>query len=143
MRTISRSAIVPYADKAMYQLVADISAYPQFLPWCIGAEIISESEDAVVATLVLSQGPLTGKFTTRNLLGYPTGISMQLVDGPFSELEGSWRFSALGDAGCKVDLEMQFAFANPLKDQLLGAAFEQTCGRLVDAFVKRAADVYS
>jgi ribosome-associated toxin RatA of RatAB toxin-antitoxin module len=143
VRTVTRSAIVPYSVDAMYSLVADVPSYPEFLPWCVGADVITESRDEVVASLALSQGPLKGRFTTRNYMDRPASIAMQLVDGPFSELEGRWGFEPLGDRGCKIILEMKFAFSNPVKDRVLGSAFEQSCNRLVDAFVRRAADVYA
>jgi ribosome-associated toxin RatA of RatAB toxin-antitoxin module len=143
MRTITRSAIVPYSAEAMFALVADVSAYPEFLPWCVGADVMTESPQEVVASLALSQGPLTSRFTTRNRKDRPDRIAMQLVDGPISDHQGLWVFEPLGEQGCKIALEMQFAFSNPLKDQLFGGAFEQSCNRLVDAFVRRAADVYA
>jgi len=68
---------------------------------------------------------------------------MTLVEGPFSELKGEWSIEPLGDGGSKLELNMQFAFSNPLKDMLLGAVFEQTCNKLVDAFVMRAGEIYA
>jgi ribosome-associated toxin RatA of RatAB toxin-antitoxin module len=93
--------------------------------------------------LGLSQGPLTGRFTTRNRSVRPSSIVLTLVDGPFSELEGEWRIQPLGDDGSKLEFNMRFAFSNPLKDMLLGAVFEQTCNKLVDAFVTRAGEIYA
>ena len=97
----------------------------------------------MVACLGLAQGALTGQFTTCNRSVRPTSITLTLVDGPFSELEGEWRIEPLGDDGCKLELKMRFAFSNPLKDMLLGAFFEQTCNKLVDAFVIRAGEIYA
>ncbi len=146
MREISRSAITPYSAEAMYDLITDVESYHTFLPWCNESKILSSSdtgaEQEVVACLGLAQGALTGHFTTRNRGVRPTSITLTLVEGPFSELEGEWRFEPLGEAGCKLELKMRFAFSNPLKDMLLGAFFEQTCNKLVDAFVKRAAEIY-
>ena len=147
MREIYRSAITPYSAEAMYDLVTDIEAYRTFLPWCNESTILSSSdagpEQEVVARLGLAQGPLTGQFTTRNRGVRPTSLVLTLVEGPFSELEGEWRFEPLGDSGCKLELKMRFAFSNPLKDMLLGAFFEQTCNKLVDAFVTRAGEIYA
>ena len=138
MRQVKRSAIVPYAAEAMFDLVADIESYPQFLPGCSGAQIRSREGNQVVATLSLAQGPLNTDFTTRNELTRPNGITMALENGPFSDLHGAWEFVPLGSAGCRVTLDMQFAFPNRIADLLLGPPFEAICNHLVDAFVKRA-----
>jgi len=149
MREVYRSAILPYPAEAMFELITDIESYRDFLPWCNESRILSATGDAdadeceVVASLGLAQGALTGRFTTRNHNFRPSRVAMTLVEGPFSELEGEWLIRPLGDAGCKLELKMRFAFASTLKDMLLGAVFEQTCGKLVDAFVKRAGEVHA
>ncbi len=149
MREVYRSAILPYPAEAMFDLVTDIESYSDFLPWCNESRILSANGDAdadereVVASLGLAQGALTGRFSTRNHNFRPSRVAMTLVEGPFSELEGEWLIRPLGDAGCKLELKMRFAFSNALKDMLLGAVFEQTCGKLVDAFVKRAGEVHA
>ena len=142
MRQVSRSAIVPYAPAAMYELVADVESYPQFLPGCSAAQVRSRSADELVGSLTLARGPLNTTFTTRNRLSPPGGISMTLVDGAFRDLRGEWRFTPLGGQGCRVTLELAFEFANPVMDMLLGPAFEGICNSLVDAFVERARRVY-
>ena len=146
MRKVYRSAITPYSAEAMFDLIADIESYSTFLPWCNDSKILSSGDagpgQEVVASLGLTQGSLTGHFTTRNRNVRPSSILLTLVDGPFSELQGEWNIQPLGDDGCKLELNMQFAFSNPLKDMLLGAVFEQTCNKLVDAFVTRAGEIY-
>jgi len=126
----------------MFALVADVRGYPEFLPWCTGAEVVSESGDEVVAGLEISQAALRGRFTTSNRLNRPDRMTMSLVEGPFSELEGEWTFEALGEQGSRIELDIRFKFTNPVKDMVLGAVFEQVCNRLVDAFVSRAGVVY-
>ena len=145
MREVHRSAILPYPSEAVFDLVEDIESYEKFLPWCTESHIVTcdGESNAVVAHLELSQGRLKAAFTTRNRIVRPRSISMQLVDGPFSELSGEWRIEALDDDGCKLTLDMQFAFSNPMKDMLLGAVFEHTCNQLVDAFVNRARQIYA
>lgn len=151
MRQVHRSAILPYSCEAMFDLVADIESYDQFLPWCTESRILSSEEAGaepddpyeVVARLGLSRGPLKGAFTTRNRVTRPQSIRMQLVDGPFSELNGRWRIESLGDDGCKLMLDLQFDFSSAPKDMLLGAVFEHTCNELVDAFVQRAGQIYA
>ena len=147
MRHVHRSAITPYPAAAMFDLIADVESYSSFLPWCNESKILSSSgtelEQDVTALLGLAQGPLTGRFTTRNHSVRPSSITLTLVDGPFSELQGEWKIEPLGDSGSKLEFDMRFAFSNRLKDMLLGAVFEQTCDKLVDAFVARAGAIYN
>ena len=142
MRSIERHAIVPFAPAAMYELVADIEHYPDFLPWCEAARIVSRSDDEVVAGLTIGLGALRTSFTTANKLDGPQALIMTLVDGPFSSLEGRWRFDALGESGCKVSLDMEFEFASTTQDLLFGRIFESLCNDLIDAFTLRARSLY-
>jgi ribosome-associated toxin RatA of RatAB toxin-antitoxin module len=142
MREVHRSAIVPYAADAMFAVVADVAAYPGFVPGCTGSSILSRDEAGVVATLSLSRGPFVSSFTTRNVAEPPRRMTMELVDGPFSSLHGEWLIEPLGDKGCRIDLRVRFRFASTARDWLLGPAFELTCNGLVDAFVARAKTLY-
>ena len=143
VRTVSRSAIVSYTPAQMFDLVADVERYPEFLPWCICRRAaLKRNERELRGSLSMAQGPLHGTFTTRNELDYPRRMTLELEEGPFSDLIGEWRFEALGEAGCRISLNLRFAFSNKVKDALLGVMFEQTCNKLVDAFVQRAAQVY-
>ena len=142
MTTISKSALVPYTTQEMYSLVRDIEAYPQFLPWCTQAKILSRDQDEVRATLWLSKGGVDKAFTTRNRHQNNKMIEIRLVEGPFKCLEGFWRFDPLGDAGCKVSLDIAFEFANRMLSLVVGPVFNQVANSLVDSFQKRAADVY-
>lgn len=142
MRELHRTVIVPYTPAQMFELVADVERYPEFVPWCADSQLLERDDDSLVGRLEMAMGPLTGGLTTRNRLEPPGAMTLELVAGPFSELHGEWQFKSLGESGCQVDLQMRFAFSNPVKNLVLGAAFEQTCNRLVDAFVARAAEVY-
>ena len=142
MHEVQRSAIVPYTSAQMFELVADVERYPEFLPWCVEGQLLWRNDSELSGRLGLALGPLRGRFTTRNQLDPPHHMTLQLVDGPFSELDGDWRFEALGDEGCRISLRMRFEFSNPVKDRLLGSVFEKACNTLVDAFVARAAVVY-
>lgn len=142
MRQVQRSAIVPYTAEAMFDLVADVEAYPQFLPACTGAAVHSRDGEEIVASIALSRGPLKTEFTTRNRLTRPGSIAMLLVDGPFSTLSGAWEFAPLGDGGSRVSLSLEFSFASQVTDLLLGPPFEALCNELIDAFVRRARSVY-
>jgi ribosome-associated toxin RatA of RatAB toxin-antitoxin module len=122
----------------MFDLVADVESYPQFLKGCVGARLHGRSGDELNASLRMQRGPLTAEFTTRNRLCRPEAITMRLTDGPFETLEGGWRFDALGEEGCRITLSLRFQFSNSLKDLLLGPVFESLCSEFVDAFVRRA-----
>jgi len=142
LRKISRHALVTYTADEMFSLVDDIESYPEFLPWCGGAEVHFREGDVVEATLELHRGSLSKRFRTRNTATDRQSIAMQHVDGPFRHLAGIWSFTALGDSGSKVALELEFEFSNRLIDALLGSFFEDTCNSLVDAFTRRADSIF-
>jgi ribosome-associated toxin RatA of RatAB toxin-antitoxin module len=138
MRQLTRTALIAQPPERVYALIADVEKYPQFVPGCVGARIDArEPGGVIIATLDLKRGPLRASFTTRNVLDPPRTLSMQLVEGPFSELEGLWTLAPLGDSGCSVELQMKFAFANRVSGAMFEAAFAQIAGSLVDAFVQR------
>lgn len=142
MTTLSRSALVPYAPEEMYALVNEIERYPDFLPWCRSTHVLERTEDEVRATIEMVKGSLRKSFTTRNRMQDGKMIEIGLVNGPFSHLHGFWRFDRLGEAACKVSLDMEFDFSNRLLGLAVGPVFGQIVASLVDAFVKRARDVY-
>ena len=126
----------------MFELVADVESYPKFLPWCGSAHSESLTEDEDHATVEIAKGRIRKSFTTRNLLDRGRSIKMHLVKGPFRHLEGVWRFEALSEAACKVSLTLDFEFSNRLVEATLGRAFGEIANTLVDAFCKRAVQVY-
>ena len=140
MREVKRSALIAEAPARMYQLINDIERYPEFVPGCVAARVVSRKDDEVVATLNIKRGPLRAEFTTRNLLEQDKRVLMQFVSGPFRVLEGLWTLTPLGDLGCRVELEMRFEFSNRVAGALFEPLFEDTAASLVDAFVKRARD---
>ena len=142
MIDVYRQALVPHTAADMYELVADVDAYPEFLPWCGSASVKVLSSEEVEASIEIVRGRIRKTFTTRNSMRRYDAIEMRLVEGPFRELEGQWRFDALGDLGCKVSLEMHFEFSNALTRMVIGAAFSEIANSLVDAFCRRAANVY-
>jgi ribosome-associated toxin RatA of RatAB toxin-antitoxin module len=142
MTTIHKSALVPYSAEQMYTLVDDVPAYPDFLPWCGAAREISRTEDEVEASLDIAHSGVHKSFTTRNCLQPGHSIEMQLVEGPFKHLHGVWRFEALGDAGSKVGLDLEFEFSSKLLGMTFGPLFSKIASSLVDAFIQRAQKVY-
>ena len=126
----------------MFVLVDDVTAYPEFLPWCKSAEVHGQSDEVVEATLELQKGAISKTFTTRNSRREFESIDLALVGGPFKHLQGGWRFKDLGDDGSKVTLDLEFEFESRLTDMMFGPFFEEICNSLVDAFSKRAAVVF-
>lgn len=147
MREYHRSATVPYAQESMFELIADVDSYADFVPGCTASFAVPPApergdDSEVLATLAVALGKQVWRFTTRNRLEPPRRIRMSLVTGPFSALEGEWRVVPLADGGSRLELNMRFEFASRLKDMLLGPVFELTCGQLVHAFLKRADKLY-
>ena len=142
MELINRSALVSYTADEMYALVSDIIAYPQFLPWCSGTQILSQEGEELSARIDFSVSGVSQSFTTLNRLRSGEEIAMHLVDGPFSTLEGRWWFEPLGDAGCKISLLLEYDFSSKMVSLVVGPVFNKIANTLVDAFQKRALEVY-
>ena len=126
----------------MYRLVADIPRYPEFLRWCRDARIDSAENDIVIASITISFKGLDKTFTTRNTMHPEEGIDMQLVQGPFSQLEGRWRFTPLAEDASKIELDLCFAFRNAAVSRLVGPVFSYIANGQVDAFHRRARQLY-
>jgi len=142
MPVINKSALVPYTAKEMYMLVDDINAYPEFLPWCGDAKVLERDEDEVRASILLSRSGLKKSFTTLNRLQAGKMIEMRLVEGPFSHLQGFWRFESLSESASKIMFDIEFEFSNKLLAMTVGPVFSQITNTIVDAFTKRAIEIY-
>ncbi len=138
MASVAKSVLVRHSAESMFALVADIESYPDFLPWCGGTRILSRDGDAVTAAIDIRFHGIGQSFTTINRQVPFERIDMQLVEGPFSRLEGGWRFTPLGDDGCKVELALDYDFNNFLLGKLVGPVFHQIAASMVDSFVMRA-----
>ncbi|MDH5423773.1 MAG: type II toxin-antitoxin system RatA family toxin [Gammaproteobacteria bacterium] len=143
MPLISRQSLVMYSPAEMYDLVNDVAAYPDFLPWCRSSHIISQTDDVIEASVEIAKGSLNKSFATRNLLQANKMIEMKLLEGPFKHLEGYWRFMPLKDpSACKVMLDLEFEFNSKLVALAVGPVFSKIANTLVDSFCKRAVEVY-
>ena len=140
-RQVHRSALVPHSAERMYELVNDVAAYPEFLPWCRGAEVLESTPELMRARLELVRAGLAKRFTTINTLDAGRSIAIALESGPFETLAGCWTFEPIGAAGCKVTLDIEFSFEGYLLDLALGPLLEGIFASLLDAFVKRAAEL--
>lgn len=139
MTTITRSALVPYSDQQMFDLVADVDRYPEFLPWCGGSRVLEQAPGRQVASVTIAFKGIRQSFTTENTLEPPHRIVLALRDGPFSRLDGEWRFKALRPDACRIDFVLDYEMRSGLLAKLLGPIFGQIAQTMVDAFVKRAA----
>lgn len=142
MKHIHKSAVVPHKVEDMFILVNNITDYPKFLPWCKSVKVSSRTETGIVATIAMGGIALEKSFTTNNIIKPNEWIEMRLVEGPFSQLQGFWHFKPLGDKGSKISLSMEFEISNKLLRLALEPAFTKIANTLVDAFVKRAEELY-
>lgn len=139
---IDKSALVMHSAERMFDLVNDVARYPEFLPWCAGAEIHHRDAHAITASLDVARAGVRHRLTTCNELVAPERIDMRLVDGPFRNLRGRWHFKPLNESACKVMLELEFEFSGSLSRMTFGAVFTQAANNMVDAFCRRADEIY-
>ena len=139
---VSRSALVPYTAMQMYQLVDDIDAYPQFVPWCSNAVVHARSETEVRASLTLGKAGLEHSFTTINTLQPGEQIELALLEGPFKRFSGAWKFESPEPQQCQVSLNLQFEFSSRLLSATFGPVFSGLANSLVEAFRRRADECY-
>ena len=142
MTEISKTTVVPYTSEEMYVLVNDIESYPNFLPWCTAAKILSRHEEILTASLSLALGKIRQSFTTENTMQDGSRIDMRLVEGPFKHLSGYWSFIQEDDQSCHIQLHMNFEFKNKIMKHTLGKAFYKVMDTLVESFVQRAQQIY-
>jgi ribosome-associated toxin RatA of RatAB toxin-antitoxin module len=137
MKKIDRSAIVEHSAQRLYELVEDIEAYPQFLPWCLASRA-ERAGPVTIATLTAGVGGLRQSFTTRNDNAPGESISMHLVEGPFRTFAAAWRFRPLSAAACKVEFSIEYDFSSRALAKVLEPLFARIADTMVDAFIRRA-----
>jgi ribosome-associated toxin RatA of RatAB toxin-antitoxin module len=145
MKTVNKSVLIWYSPQEMFALVTDIAQYPRFLPWCDQARVVQQDASGMLAEVGILFGGVRQSFTTRNTHTAEQQVQMQLVSGPFSKLHGQWNFLTLGDGSqraCKVELALHYGFDNATLAKLVGPVFDKIAANLVDAFVKRAEQIY-
>jgi len=139
---VEKSALVPFSNQQMFDLVKDFDRYPEFLPWCSGAEVFSDDGAKVCGRIEVARMGIHQQFTTCNQYQSPGRMSIALVEGPFKSLHGEWRFIALREDACKVVLDLKFEFSGHLINAAFGKVFQQIANTLVDSFCDRARQVY-
>ncbi|MCU7836659.1 MAG: type II toxin-antitoxin system RatA family toxin [gamma proteobacterium symbiont of Taylorina sp.] len=142
MTCISKSALIPFSADKMYDLVADVDNYQYFLPWCSGSKILERTEDEIKGQVDIQHLGMNKTFTTLNRMQKNKMIEMRLINGPFKQLHGFWRFNALDENGCKISLDLEFEFSNKVMSLAFGPVFSQIANSMVDAFCQRAMDIY-
>lgn len=148
MKHVKKSVLLWYSAREMYELVTAVAAYPVFLPWCEKAEVLEEQPGSMTARLHLAYAGLRHAFTTRNEHVADRSVVMQLVDGPFSMLDGRWQFVPIGPAAeatpqaCRIEFDLRYAFANAAFEAVLSPVFDKVANTFVDSFVRRAEQVY-
>ena len=145
MKTVHKSVLIWHSAAEMFALVTDVARYPEFLPWCDQSSVVEQTADGMIAKIGISIAGIRQSFTTRNTHQADRKVTLKLLNGPFSRLDGAWEFSPVGDPAqraCKVDLTLSYDFDNIALGALVGPVFGKIAGSLVDAFVKRASAVY-
>ena len=150
MKRVHKSVLLWYSPREMYELVTAVDRYPQFLPWCEQVDVLEQAGDTVTARLHLAYAGVRHAFTTRNRHEPARSVLLQLVDGPFSLLDGLGQFEPIGRAGgdsgdeqaCRIEFELDYAFASKPLETVLSPVFDKVADTLVDRFVQRAEQVY-
>jgi ribosome-associated toxin RatA of RatAB toxin-antitoxin module len=148
MKSVHKSVLIWYSAEEMFNLVTDVDKYAQFLPWCDHAKVITSTDAGMQAEVGIAMGGVKQTFTTQNthtVNDTARQIAMKLLNGPFSNLEGSWTFTPVGDVAqraCKTELNLKYGFDNAVLAALVGPVFDKIAANMVDAFVKRADQVY-
>jgi len=142
MALVEKSVLIERTPAQMFILVDRVEDYPQFLPWCGGVELHERTAARTAATLRISYRGLKSQFSTENLKEEPLLMDIRLTDGPFTHMDGHWRFTPLGDTACKVEFRLHYEFSSQLLEKALGPVFNHIAETFVESFVKRAQKVY-
>lgn len=133
---------LPWSAEQMFDLVADVGRYAEFLPWVIATRIKSNSESEMIADMLVGFSAIREKFTSRVEKRRPEEIRVHYVDGPLRDLDNRWRFHPISDERCEIEFDVQFTFRNALFEKLAGQYFDKAFRKMVAAFEKRAEELY-
>ncbi len=139
----SETRHLPYTPEQMFDLVADVDSYPEFLPWIAAMRVRSDSETEMVADMIVGFKSLRETFTSRVIKERPTHVHVDYVDGPLKHLSNDWRFRPDGEGGVIIDFEVDFAFKNRMFEMLAGQVFDRALRKMIGAFETRAAELYA
>lgn len=133
---------LPYTVEQMFDLVADVARYGEFLPWVVATRVRSDSETEMVADMLVGFKALREKFTSRVIKSRPHRIEVIYVDGPMRDLDNVWEFRAVEGGGCEIDFQVEFTFRNAMFEKLAGQYFDRAFRKMVTAFEERADKLY-
>lgn len=133
---------LPYSAEQMFDLVADVGRYGEFLPWVVATRIKSDSETEMLADMLVGFKALREKFTSRVEKCRPEEIRVHYIDGPLKDLDNCWLFRKLGPSDCEIEFSVEFSFSNPLFEKLAGQYFDKAFRKMVAAFETRAQELY-
>lgn len=139
----SETRHLPYTPEQMFDLVADVARYPEFLPWVSAMRVRSSSDAQVVADMIVGFKGLRETFTSRVTKARPESVHVEYVDGPLKHLSNDWKFRPDGQGGCYVDFCVDFAFKNRVFEMLAGQVFDRALRKMIGAFEERAAKLYA
>ena len=151
MKQVKKSVLLWYTPHEIYRLVTDVERDPEFLPWCARVEVLNRDEQGPTVRLHLAYSGIRHAFTTRNVQVADESVHVKLVDGPFSLLDGTWRFVALplpaapggaDNAACKIEFELRYEFSNAVLEAAISPVFDRVANTFVDSFVRRAEQVH-
>ena len=142
MPGIRETRRLPYSAEQMYDLVADVARYGEFLPWVVATRVRSDNESEMIADMLVGFNALREKFTSRVLKQRPQRIEVIYVDGPMRDLDNVWEFRPLLDGGCEIEFMVSFTFRSAVFEKLAGAYFDRAFRKMVSAFETRAEALY-
>ena len=143
MNKVEKTVLVMHSAEQMYALVDAVEDYPKFLPWCGGVDLLERTEASTSATLHINYHGLKQNFTTQNNKVFPSSMVIELKNGPFKHLDGSWHFIELQENACKIEFKLNYQFANIFLEKLIAPVFNYIATTFVDGFVARANKIYA
>lgn len=142
MPAISETRRLPYSAEQMFDLVADVGRYPEFLPWVVATRVRGRTDAGMEADMLVGFKAIREKFTSRVLLDRPHSVKVHYVDGPLRDLDNNWTFTPLPDGGCELAFSVDFTFKNLMFEALAGQYIDRAFRKMVAAFEERAAALY-
>lgn len=143
MNKVEKTVLVMHSAEQMYALVDAVEDYPKFLPWCGGVDLLERTEATTSATLHINYHGIKQNFTTQNNKVFPSSMVIELKNGPFKHLDGSWHFIELRENACKIEFRLNYQFANIFLEKLIAPVFNYIAATFVDGFVARANKIYA
>jgi len=143
VKTHTETRLLPHTPDQMFDLVADVARYPEFLPWCVGARIREETPEMLLADLMIGFKMVRERFSSRVWLDRSAKrIDVEYINGPFRELKNHWTFHPTAEGGCRIEFFLEFEFSSLMLQKLIGMLFHEAVRRMVSAFETRARQLY-